>query len=105
MYITKSIHNGAKLRRPNIHCALELCAHTIPMLSYRHNVSELALGIFHWKCKCGLGRNTHNDSHVTGKEIVLGKDWSTRVYHIYTLWEPSFAGGSTSERCFLEKYR
>ena len=70
---------GSILDKPNAHRLLELCVHTIPLFGHARHVTELVMENTHKEFKGWLEKNSHPDSHLSGVDRLLRRDWLSRV--------------------------
>jgi len=77
------------LDKPNSHRLLELAVQTIPMFKHALIVSELVLEMVHRVFKNWLETNPNPDAHISGVEIALARDWSSRLLVLYKIWKYS----------------
>lgn len=77
---------GGPLDRPMTHRLLELVMSTIPIYGHGLLCSELILEHTHQLFKRWLVQNTHADSHITGMEKAVGRDWMCRLSSLYNTW-------------------
>ena len=73
--------------KPNIHRLLELVTHTIPILSHCHLISEMLFESAHQPLKFSLSRNSNKNGHIYAVDLVLSKDWFTRICHVWNSWK------------------
>ena len=83
-YISNGGRHGGLLDKPNAHRLLELCAHSIPIFQHASNISELVLESIHQNFMGWLERNSNANAHITAFENAIAKDWSTRLYALFT---------------------
>ena len=70
--------------RPNVHRLLELVMHTIPLFSNAQLISEMLFESSHQPLKFALSRNTSPRAHIYAVNLVLAKDWFTRISSVWT---------------------
>ena len=73
--------------RPNIHRAVELAVHTVPLFGHAKLCSEMVMEMFHQIFKGWLQKNRHETAHLTAVERALARDWMGRVYSLYMCWK------------------
>ena len=84
-FYRKNPEKGATLNKPNFHRAIELFVNTINAFGHARHCSEMVLELAHRSFKYWLEINTHPDSHVTGMERAIYKDWQARVASLVRL--------------------
>ena len=80
-------HHGHLLDKPNAHCLLELCAHSLPVYQHAANISESVQESVHQNFKGWMEKNSNHDAHITAVQMALTKDWASRLYALWYYYD------------------